>query len=195
MVTWNEISEECGDYKAGFIAVFRKYEGEPTDAKDARGRTIKVSVNSFCEHMKIPDKTFREWLRKSQGLAARTQPRNRRKEAIRSDPDGTVDDIMDLPPKVQDRLFHELKLRRAGVDTSKAARKGADAAAHHMTEPFRQAMVSGHVALCVAALKDAREELTACTDEGLLTSEAVEKIGKANEAFQIDFMEARLATS
>jgi hypothetical protein len=29
-IKWSEIEAECGDYRAGFVATFRKYEGKPT---------------------------------------------------------------------------------------------------------------------------------------------------------------------
>ena len=61
-VTWVEIEAECGDFRAGFVATFKKYEGWATDEKDAAGRVITVTVSSFARHMGIPDGTFRDWV-------------------------------------------------------------------------------------------------------------------------------------
>jgi hypothetical protein len=60
-IKWSQIEAECGDYRSGFVATFRKYEGQPTDEKDARNLTVKVTISSFARHMNIPEPTFREW--------------------------------------------------------------------------------------------------------------------------------------
>lgn len=73
MISWSEIEAECGNYREGFVAVFRKYEGQPTDEKDAQGRTVKVTVKSFSRHAGIPDSTFRGWVR-SAGAALLPDP-------------------------------------------------------------------------------------------------------------------------
>jgi hypothetical protein len=65
-VKWSEIEAECGDYRAGFIATFRKYEGKPTDEKDGQGRTVKVTGSSFARHMGIPVSTFQDWVNDEQ---------------------------------------------------------------------------------------------------------------------------------
>lgn len=66
-IDWSVIEAECGDYRAGFVATFRKYEGQPTDEKDARGRVVKVTATAFARHMGIPEGTFRDWLRLDRG--------------------------------------------------------------------------------------------------------------------------------
>lgn len=193
MITWTEIMTECGNYREGFVAIFRRYEGQPTDEKDSRGRVVAVTMASFCRHMGLEQTTFRRWTKT--GAAAAVSTRNRRAEAINRDPGGTVDDIMAAPEKVQDEIFHELKLRRAGVDTSRAARKGADAAAHAQAEPIRRAMASTEVALCVEAIKEATEHLVHATEAGVLNDEAMAEIGAAHEAFQFALTEARFKVS
>jgi hypothetical protein len=50
-VTWDQITAECDGYRAGIVAVFRKYEGMPTDKKDSQGRPIVVSANSFAGYV------------------------------------------------------------------------------------------------------------------------------------------------
>jgi hypothetical protein len=62
MITWSEIETECGDYRAGFVAIFRKYEGQPTDEKTEQGRPVKVTVASFARHAGIAERTFRRWV-------------------------------------------------------------------------------------------------------------------------------------
>lgn len=62
-IMWSQIEAECGDYRAGFVATFRKYEGLPTDEKDAQGRTVKVTVASFARHVGIAEGTFAEWVK------------------------------------------------------------------------------------------------------------------------------------
>jgi hypothetical protein len=63
MVTWDQIAAECDGYRAGFVAVFRAYEGMPTDETDAYGRVVKVTVTSFAEHVGIPRQTFQRWIK------------------------------------------------------------------------------------------------------------------------------------
>jgi transposase-like protein len=65
MVTWDEITAECDGYRAGFVAVFRMYDGQPTDEKDAQGRTVKVTATSFARHVGVEESTFRRWVKTS----------------------------------------------------------------------------------------------------------------------------------
>jgi hypothetical protein len=76
-VKWVEIKAECGDYRAGFVATFKKYEGQATDEKDKRGRAVIVTAASFARHMGIPRQTFEEWIAKDQGAAGRHRGGNR----------------------------------------------------------------------------------------------------------------------
>lgn len=64
-VKWSEIEAECGDFRAGFVATFRKYKDQPTDERDANGITVKVTQTSFARHMGIPKTTFEQWLNRS----------------------------------------------------------------------------------------------------------------------------------
>jgi len=61
-IPWSQIEAECGDYRAGFVESFRKYEGQSTDEKDDQGRTVKVTMASFARHAGIPEQTFRRWV-------------------------------------------------------------------------------------------------------------------------------------
>jgi hypothetical protein len=51
-----ELDAACDSYRAGTVAVFRKYEGMTTDAGDT------VTVETFAEHVDIPVETFRQWV-------------------------------------------------------------------------------------------------------------------------------------
>lgn len=197
MISWTEIMDECGNYRERFVTVFRRYEGQKTDERDAQGRTVKVTAQSFAEHVGIHPETFRDWLRKDRKTqAAIALPaRNRRAESIHRDPQGTVADIMAAPDKVQDEIFHELKLRRAGVDTSTAGRKAAEATAHAQTEPIKRAMASTDVALGLAALSEAAEHLRNAREAGALTEESMGLYQVAIDAVQMELAEARFQLS
>jgi len=205
MVAWADIVAECGNYKDGFVAVFRRYEGETTDEKDGRGAWLKVSQNSFADHMGIARETFKRWVRNFDDparlgpdqKATRTEVSHRNvvKNMAKSNAQATVDSIMDAGTGAADQVFHELKLRRAGVDTSKANQKAANAFAHAQTEPIRRAVASTYVALCVQALKEATEDLQKAQEDGALNNEAMAQISEAHEAFQFALTEARFAVS
>lgn len=174
MITWNEIAAECTAFRSGLVAVFKRYEGEPTDERDASGRVVKVTATSFAAHMGIAKRTFHNWVqREVSAKAAPTSPSqiardaNGVKRMARENPAALLDAIEAAGPSASDQVFHEHKLRRAGVDTTRAGRKRADAIAHEQTEPFRRAMARTHGALCVAALNDAIEELRAALEEGI----------------------------
>src|SRR5215216_6256054 len=64
MITWSEIEAEAdaSGYRERLVAVFRKYEGQPTDETTEQGHIVKVTMTSFARHMGIPDTTFRHWL-------------------------------------------------------------------------------------------------------------------------------------
>jgi transposase-like protein len=63
MIKWAEIDAEVTGYREGFVAIYRRHEGEMTDETDAVGRPIKVTMTSFARHFGIGDKTFRRWVR------------------------------------------------------------------------------------------------------------------------------------
>lgn len=79
-VKWSQIEAECDSYREGFVAVFRNYEGLPTDEKDAQGRTVKVTASSFARHAGIDERTFRRWV--STAAGGRPAPRDRTRESI-----------------------------------------------------------------------------------------------------------------
>lgn len=61
-IKWSDIEAECGDYRDGFVATFRKYEGQQTDEVDGQGRPVFVTAESFARHAGIAATTFRGWL-------------------------------------------------------------------------------------------------------------------------------------
>jgi hypothetical protein len=205
IVCWEDIINECGNYKKGFVTVFLQYEGMPTDERDARNRVVKVTLNGFANHCGIPPSTFKRWVRLEM-RADLAQPEAKRARTAKShanvvknfaskDPLATVDALMSASRRAQDTIYHELKLRRQGVDTSKAARKGAKVHAHAMVEPIERALASTNVELCVDALREAAEYLQALIDAGALNDRAVKKIGPALEAVQFKWTEVMYTVS
>jgi hypothetical protein len=198
-ISWAEIDAECGPYRDRFVTVFQKYEGMPTDEKDAKGRTIKVSIPSFARHMGIAEPTFRKWVR-SVSTTVLEEDRTKRdairaRHVVRADPVGVVNAIMEAPVSQQDEIYHELKLRRAGVDTSEANRKASVARAHAQVEPIKRALASTELPLCIGALQEAKEHLQNMITEGALNDDAMTKITKAHEGFAFVLAEARFSVS
>jgi hypothetical protein len=61
VIKWSQIEAETEGYREGFVAVFRKYEGQETDERDESNRVVKVTMASFARHMGIPQRTFFDW--------------------------------------------------------------------------------------------------------------------------------------
>jgi len=186
-IKWSEIEAECGNFRAGFVATFRKYEGQITDEKDAQGRTVKVTVSSFARHVGVPESTFKDWVRYEQEdgrrLPARREASRLKSDVLRASrhaPEAVVDGIMDAPEATQDRIFHELKLRRAGVDTSEANRKAAKAEVAEETEPLRRGLNQMGLALVVHQLEDIAEVLRVANQDGPIPTDLLDQIKKAH---------------
>jgi len=152
MISWSEIESECGNYREGFVAVFRKYEGQKTDEQDAYGRTVKVTLNSFARHAGIAEATFRRWVKKAAAPTA-ISPETVRFTDTR-DVSGAKKVLADAPLETVERIVSELSPERkralaaaAGNEYLKARqdyeekearltpseRKEREAAAGHMT--------------------------------------------------------------
>jgi transposase-like protein len=101
MIRWSEIEAECGGFRDGFVGTFRKYEGQDTDEKDARGRTVTVTMHSFARHMGIDKETFRRWAR---NLAQSVQPERR----TQMDATRARTEVRRLPTEERARLVDEL---------------------------------------------------------------------------------------
>lgn len=195
-IPWSLIEAEAGGYKAGFVAIFRKYEGQATDERDGAGRVVKVTVASFARHFGIDRLVFDGWVRRDEG---RTQSPSRTNEettkrvlrsVTRNNPEAVIQAIMEAPESVSDRIFHEVKLRRDGEDRSPAARKAAEAGTHEALAPMRRAMATTHIELCIQALEEAAEALAEANAEDAVTSEALARIDKAHEKFVLARHEA-----
>ncbi len=144
-----------------------------------------------------------DWVRRDGQADDRRPPRRRTNQNVasvrfvaRQEPDAVVEGIMDAPESVQDRIFGELKMRRAGVDTSPANRKAADAAVDESYgQPIRRALQVMQLPMVVDALREARETLAQIRAKGGLTPEMLEPIAAEHEAFALELAEARFALS
>jgi len=67
IVQWSQIEAECGDYRAGFVETFRKYEGADTDERTVQNKIVKVTAASFARHLGIRERTFVDWLKRDRG--------------------------------------------------------------------------------------------------------------------------------
>jgi hypothetical protein len=171
VITWNEIEAECGGYRAGFVEVFRRHEGQPTDEKDARGRVIKVTQSSFARHLGIHESTFRKWLKSGAYERTRQQYQETRgdrlaRSAVRNDPAAVIDAIMEAPVERQDEIYHELKLRRSGEDRSTAHRKAVEAQVDEIVEPIRRSAAAMGVLGMAEMLDSMAHDLEKAADEG-----------------------------
>jgi hypothetical protein len=124
-IKWSQIEAECGDYRSGFVATFRKYEGQPTDEVDGRSRRVVVTVASFARHVGIPEPTFREWVK---GVVRTVSPDERVKKGAAQAREG----IRHLPPAEKARLSRELladpEVAEATFNTPEVRQHGSTAA-------------------------------------------------------------------
>ena len=200
-VTWGEIVAQCGNYRDGFVAIFRQHEGQLTDEIDGQGRTVKVTVRSFALHMGIAEDTFRRWVTKSRSAGDLPTPRSKNDltrdvtRAARHEPDAVVAGIMSAPAAHRDRIFHDLKLERAGIDTSPANRKAAAARAAEAVQPILTTLARTQITFCVQALEEAKECLAVALREGAVDGAALDQINKAHDDFVIMLAEASFVVS
>lgn len=195
-IPWSRIEAECGGYRQGFVAVFKKYEGQLTDEKDGQGRPVKVTGRSFARHIGVDHKTFQRWVRLGHNdPPAPTETKEAgykrwAQSAVRNSPEAVIQAIMEAPESVSDRIFHEVKLRRDGEDRSPAARKAAEAGSHEALAPMRRAMATTNIELCIQAQEESAEALAAANAEDVVTAEALSRIDKAHEKFVLARHEA-----
>jgi transposase-like protein len=126
-ISWAEIEAECGGFRDGFVATFRKYEGQDTDEKTAQGRTVKVTIASFARHMGIHEDTLNWWIRKSEGRAARPTERtavDRVRQGARNLPSeekaAIVDELVEADPVVAAAASRALEKRNAELPKPRA---------------------------------------------------------------------------
>jgi hypothetical protein len=169
LIRWSEIESEAQGFRQGLVALFRKYEGQPTDEKDAYGRTVKVTPASFARHMGVEPSTFRRWVKKASTVLAISTEESKQKtkeieqwhlrSAARKNPQALVEAISDLPEEHQRdivRQVHRKQLERAGADFSESGRKAREARTSEHFEPLRQSLNAIKV---IATLERAAEEL------------------------------------
>jgi hypothetical protein len=101
-ISWSQIEAECGDYREGFVTTYRRYQGQPTDEKDAQGRTVKVTAASFARHVGIAEPTFRQWVRASDPTVLPKPSDARGAER------GALSRVRNMPPERQAELVDEL---------------------------------------------------------------------------------------
>lgn len=113
-IKWGDILAECGNYRDGFVAIFRQYEGQPTDEKDAQGRVVKVTASSFAQHLGIDKMTFSRWVKRASGNSALPQPRSANDlgrdvtRAAKNAPDAVVTGIMNASEETQNAIIADL---------------------------------------------------------------------------------------
>ncbi len=163
-IKWSQIEAECGGYRAGFVATFRKYENLPTDEKDGQGRTVKVTVATFARHVGIPDPTFRSWVKKQDRTRDDLAPGRRQGQMgrqIAKSPTVGVDDKVGM---LQD-LLSDKKVIRAWREnrapaTSESDAKAAVAAAKALTDGLSHGAAQLQVPMWVDQLKAIAKELS-----------------------------------
>lgn len=163
MITWDAITAECDGYRAGFVAVFRKYEGEPTDERDAQGRTVKVTLSSFAEHVGIPRQTFDRWVKnakRSVTSSQRDRMEGRLGRRVAKNPNVAVEDKVGMlgdlmsDPKVL-RAYRE----QQAPTVSEADAKAAAAFAKAVTDPIARSASKLQVPMWLDQLRTMRDVL------------------------------------
>jgi transposase-like protein len=194
VIKWSEIETECDGYRAGFVAIFKKYEGQPTDEKDEQGRTVKVSPSSFARHAGIPERTFRRWVEQD-GRAGRPDPRDNRDRARRAarvlPPAEKLDLVRELmdDPEVGDQIVEAVEdegiarratraaVRPAGPDPDEVAervRRNVGRSLGHDTDQATDYLNSAANDLAHAVVAKETYGIDHPADE----AEAIEKVGR-----------------
>jgi transposase-like protein len=135
-IPWSQIEAECGDFRAGFVATYRKYQGQPTDERNGQNRVVKVTISSFARHMGIAESTFREWV----GSTTREAPAPERRTQM--DASSARRRIRQLPAEEKQALARELieEQPEAMAQAIRADRKMANAAADALVESNHRAV-------------------------------------------------------
>jgi len=204
MVSWAEIEAACGGYREGFVSVFRRYEGQPTDEKDAKNRTVKVTAASFSRHAGIPERTFRDWLKTAAAAPARERGDREERGArtiLRDAPLEQVERIIsDLPPERQQAIGAAagnayMKARQQYEDTERnmtpAERKEREAVVSEVGRSARQ-LGAGFTALgIVGHIEQATEEMEELNADHALTPALIEQIEEALKPLHVELEVAK----
>jgi hypothetical protein len=158
MVTWDQITAECDGYRAGFVAVFRKYEGEPTDEKDGQGRTIKVTAASFARHNGIGERSFQRWVKEAGATASSRQGPARTgqmaRQAVKSEKVPVQDKVGMLEDLTSDpKVLRAWREQRAPKVTPEHV-KHVEAVVDAFTAPLAQAAGRLQVPMWADRIKD-----------------------------------------
>lgn len=190
MIRWAEIEAECGNYRDGFVNVFRRHEGQATDEKDGQGRTVKVTATSFARHMGIAESTFRGWTRSAsvalQPPARQRLDTSRARTALRDAPMEQIEQIISELPKERQELIRAAagsehararrQMREQEGRTSRGEREARRGEIRDMTER----MLSGFsVASIINHLEQATEDLGHMVEARALTRDQFDQVNEA----------------
>jgi transposase-like protein len=103
-IPWSQIEAECGDYRAGFVATFHKYEGRDTDEIAGNGQIIRVTASSFARHVGIARQTFERWVK----AADQEGTPNQGAESVEITARSARASARNLPPEERAKLAAEL---------------------------------------------------------------------------------------
>lgn len=153
MISWSEIEAEAQGFRQGLVALYRKYEGQDTDEKDAQGRTVKVTTASFARHMGVAERSFHRWTKKQDGQTGRPGPldpgpldpprvERSARQIARQAPQAIVTAISELPEAQQVEIMRQVRERRRPdpAPLPEADRKAVRAETHALLEPVKDAL-------------------------------------------------------
>lgn len=167
MITWTEIDNECGDYKAAFVETFNKYKGQSTDERTEQNKVVMVTVSSFARHQGIDERTFRRWIKKSEG-SAQSVSSGQRDSMNRS---AARKATKAMTPKQRAEIVEELEEDpEVAVETAKTRSRKVDeykAGADHTKREMKSRMRAEFLVVSTAmgsAITDLGEALTEIRD-------------------------------
>jgi hypothetical protein len=102
----------------------------------------------------------------------------------RNNPRALVEAVEAAGTSASDQVFHEHKLRRAGIDTSPAAHKAAEARATQAAEPFTRAFKQMNFDLAFATVAELRELIEEGISNGSATEEKLDALVQDLQALQ-----------
>lgn len=145
VVRWSTIEAECDGFRSGFVAVFHKYEGMPTDKSDAHGRPVKVTRRSFAEHVGVSESAFGRWVKKNPSgrpaSAAKGPARSGQvgRQIAKSPTVSTDDKVGMLTDLLSDKKVLRQYREQRAPNVSESDAKAAQAIAKAITDPIAKA--------------------------------------------------------
>lgn len=188
-IRWADIEAECGGYREGFVAIFRKYEGQATDERTAQGHVVKVTRTSFADHMGINPSTFHRWVKATDlGVPARSDSEARGRDlrmeeaqrVARHHPEKLVEAIAELPEEHQNEIVRAVRMRQVNpeADHSPAHRKAVEAAVHEQFDPAIRKLGEMVAAGIADLLAEAADELEEAVEKGIDLSDQLPAIAE-----------------